>query len=105
MLNSATKSHNEELIVDLGPIAYAISTIVGNASPSRADSEKKTKFWTFLGMALLDAQISDIRELEPSKKEPSECMNLSGFNAAYDRKKAQEDAWQHVEKSTTPCIF
>lgn len=107
MLNNVTKTHNEELIMDLGPIAFAICSIVGNASPSRSDSEKKTKFWCFLGMPLLDAQISDIRELEPnkSKKELAECMNLFGFNACYDRKKAQEMAWEHVEKSTTPCIF
>lgn len=105
MLNSATKGHNEDLIMDLGPIAYAITTIVANASPCRPDSEKRTKFWCFLGMPLLDAQISDIKELEGSKKEEPESMNLFGFNACYDRKKAQEMAWEHVEKSTTPCIF
>lgn len=89
MLNSATKSHNEDLIMDLGPIAYAIKSIVASASQHRSDTEKKIKFWCFLGMPMLDAQISDIKELEPSKKEAGESMSLAGFNACYDRKKAQ----------------
>ena len=58
-------------------------------------------------MPLMEAHISDIKELEAnkSKKEPSCEMNLFGFNACYDRKKAQEMAWENVGKSTTPCIF
>lgn len=92
--------------MDLGPIAYAINTIVANASQHRSETEKKIKFWCFLGQPLLDAQINDIKELEPkSKKEEGGSLGLFGFNACYDRKKAQEMAWEHVEKSTTPCIF
>ena len=56
-------------------------------------------------MPLLEAQIADIKELEPGKKEAPVPMALFGFNACYDRRKAQEKAWEHVEKSTTPCIL
>lgn len=56
-------------------------------------------------MPLLEAQIADIKELEPGKKDEAVPMALFGFNACYDRRKAQEKAWEHVEKSTTPCIL
>lgn len=106
MLNNVTKSHNEDLIMDLGPIAFAIKMIVEKANPYRMDFESKNnKFWCFLGQPLLNAQINDIQELEATKKLASESMNLFGFNAAYDRRKAQDMAWKHVEKSTTPTIF
>lgn len=105
LLHSATNAKNEDFIMDLGPIAYAIKSVVGNASPSRTDTAKNPKFWCFLGMPMLDAQISDIKEFEPTKKEPAGCIGLTGFNACYDRKKAQETAWEHVEKTTTPVII
>lgn len=54
---------------------------------------------------MLDAQISDMKEFEPTKKEQAGCIALKGFNACYDRKKAQEMAWEHVEKTTTPVII
>lgn len=53
----------------------------------------------------MEAQINDFKELEPSKKEEAGELNLFGFNACGDRRKAQEQAWEHVEKSTQPCIF
>lgn len=107
MLNTVTKTHDEELVPDLGPLAFALKLIVGSASLHRTESmsEKKTKFWTFIGMPLMDTQISDIKELEPTKKEAAGSMNLFGFNACYDRRMAQTKAWEHLEKSTTPCIF
>ena len=55
MLNNATRDRDEEMVIDLGPLAYAIKLIVGNASPYRADSEKKVKFWCFMGMPLMEA--------------------------------------------------
>lgn len=88
MLNRATKSHDEDLIMDLGPLAFAIKLIVASAGLHRTDSEKKVKFWTFMGVPLMDAQINDIKELEPSKKIEAASMNLFGYNACYDRRMA-----------------
>jgi hypothetical protein len=105
LLQSATKEKNEDLIMDLGPFAYALKCIVGNASPQRPETEKSSKFWGFLGMPLLDQQLADIKELEPTKKEEAGHLNLSGFNTLIDRKRAQEAAWQNVEKNTTPCVI
>lgn len=79
MLNNATRDHDEDLIIDLGPLAYALKMIVDNASPHRADSEKKVKFWCFMGMPLMPAQISDISEMLENKKEPKGEINLIGI--------------------------
>ena len=56
-------------------------------------------------MPLLEAQIADIKELDPGKKDSAIPLALLGYNACYDRRKAQEKAWENLEKSTTPCIF
>lgn len=109
MLNSATNTHNDDLITDLGPFAYAIKSIIANATLAREDmgderQSTKDKFWCFLGMPMLDAQISDIKELEGTKKEQGCLMNLTGYSVCADRKTAFDLAWTNVEKSTTPCI-
>ena len=40
-----------------------------------------------------------------NKKEPKGEINLIGIQACYDRKRAQELAWMHQEKSTKPSII
>lgn len=97
--------HNEAYTNDLGPFAYALQTIVRNLSKNRPGTDSRVKFWSYMGATLLDAQIADIKELEGTKKEKALTMNLMGFNTCYDRKQAQDKAFEHVEKSTNPTIF
>jgi len=107
-LHDATKARDDSQLINLGALAYALKVIVATAGASRDDSPDKAdeKCWCFLGLPLLEQQISDLKELEPTKKQPAgAALNWAGFTACFDRGRAQEDAWRQPAKETTPCIL
>lgn len=105
-LHDATKAGDDSQLINLGALAYALKVIVATAGANRTDGEHDDKFWCFLGLPMIDQQISDLKELEPTKKQPEgPALNWVGFTACFDRKKAQEDAWRRPAKETTPCII
>ena len=105
-LQDATKARDDSQLINLGALAYALKVIVGAAAANREDVPEDDKLWCFLGLPMIEQQIADIKELEPTKKQPEgAALNWAGFTACFDRKRAQDDAWAHPAKETTPCIL
>lgn len=106
-LLDATKARDDSQLINLGALAYALKVIVATAGANRGDLEAwDSKLWCCVGMPMIEQQISDLKELEPTKKQPAApALNWSGFTACFDSKRASDDAWRHPAKETTPCVL
>merc|ERR1712014_49907 len=105
-LHDATKARDDSQLINLGALAYALKVIVATATTNRDDIPQDDKPECCFGLPMIEQQISDIKEFEPTKKQPEgPAFNWPGFTACFNRKSAQEDARKFPSKETTPCIL